>query len=108
MTSYEKQQCENIITKAKTLAGLKGSNLTLATIMTDMTIEIGYVFGYDVSSKMPSDLKENIFSYSAGSTANKLLTGWIPFVGTAVNHASAALCTEECGWNAAKFFDSLD
>lgn len=107
MTSYEKQQCDRIISEAKIKAGIKGSNLSLATIMTNMIIKIGYVFGYDVSQNMPSDLKAEIFAYSVGSTANKVLTGWIPFVGKAVNHSSVALCTEEVGWNAAKYFDSL-
>lgn len=107
MTTYQKQQCESIINAAKIKAGIKGSNLSLSVLMTNMVIEIGYVFGYDVSHNMPSDLKTEIFSYSVGSTANKFLTGWIPIVGKAVNHSSAALCTEECGWHAAKFFDAL-
>ncbi len=47
------------------------------------------------------------FAYSADSSANKLLTGWIPILENAVNHANVALCTEECGWNAVYFFDSL-
>lgn len=107
MTAYEKQRCESIIEAAKIKAGISGSNLSLSALMTNMVIEIGYVFGYDVSRNMPSDLKGEIFSYSVGSTANKVLTGWIPFVGKAVSHTSAVVCTEECGWNAAKYFDSL-
>lgn len=68
-----------------------------------MVIEIGYVFGYDVSQNMPSDLKTEILAFTVGSSANRLLTGWIPIVGKAVNHSSAALCTEEVGWKAANF-----
>ena len=75
--------------------------------MRNMVIEIGYVFGYDVSQNMPSDLKTEILAFTVGSSANRLLTGWIPIVGKAVNHSSAALCTEEVGWKAAIFFDSL-
>lgn len=69
-----------------------------------MVIEIGYVFGYDVSQNMPSDLKTEILAFTVGSSANRLLTGWIPIVGKAVNNSSAALCTEEVGWKAANFF----
>ena len=57
-----------------------------------MVIEFGYVFGYDVSQNMPSDLKTEILAFTVGSSANRLLTVWIPIVGKAVNHSSAAHC----------------
>ena len=75
--------------------------------MTNMCVEIGYVFGYDVSGNLPSDLKVKIFAYTTGSSINKLLTDWIPGLGVAVDRSSAVLCTEEVGWDAASYFDSL-
>ena len=38
--------------------------------MRNMVIEIGYVFGYDVSQNMPSDLKTEILAFTVGSSAN--------------------------------------
>ncbi len=107
MTSSQKRQCESIISNAKIKAGAVGSNFSLlSTILTDMVVEIGKVFGYNVRNNIPSDLKVEIFSYTLGSSANRLLTSWIPGVGKVVNHASAAMVTEEVGSHAIEYFNS--
>lgn len=107
MTFWQEQQCEEIISRTKIKAGINGSNIYLSQILTNMVIEIGEVFGYDVSNNIPSDLKIEIFAATAGSGMNKLLTGWIPVVGKAVNHASASMMPEEVGQHAVEYFDSL-
>lgn len=107
MTYSEKAQCEEIISNAKIRAGITGSKVSLSTIMKNMVVEIGFVFGYNVQNNIPSDLNTEIFSYTLGSSANKLLTGWIPILGKAINHSSAVICTEEVGWHAAEYFESL-
>ena len=106
MTGYQKAQCEEIIERYKIQSGIKGSKMSLSDLMTDMVVEIGEVFGFCVRYNMPSELRTYIFSYTVGSAANRFLTGWIPFVGTAVNHASAAVCTAEVGEEAVKYFDA--
>ena len=107
MTSRQQSKCADLISQYKLKAGVHGSNLGLSKIMTNLVVEIGYVFGYDVSGGLPSDLQIIVTSYSLGSGANKLLTGWIPVVGKAVSHVSAAGCIEEVGNEAIKFFDAL-
>ena len=57
MTFWQEKQCEEIISRAKFEAGINGSNANLSNILTDMVIEIGEVFGYDVSNNIPSDLR---------------------------------------------------
>lgn len=107
MTSWQKNQCDAIISKAKAKAALNGSNANLSNILTNMVIEIGEVFGYDVRGNIPSDLKADIVCYTTGSAINRLLTGWIPGVGKAVNHASAACMPDDVGQHTINYFDSL-
>ncbi len=107
MNFWQEKQCEEIISRAKLKAGINGSNMNLKNILTDMVIEIGEVFGCDVSDNIPSDLKSEIYAYTAGSAINKLLTGWIPGVGKVVNHASASVMPDDIGEHAIQYFDSL-
>ena len=107
MYSWQRSQCDEIIAKYKARAGIHGSNFGLSSLVTDMCVEIGYVFGYDVSGGLPSELREKVFANAVGSGANKLLTGWIPLVGKAVSHASSAMLTEDIGKDAVRFFDAL-
>lgn len=107
MNFWQEEQCEKIISKAKLKAGANGSNMNLSNILTNMVIEIGEVFGYDVRGNIPSDLKTEIYAYTAGSAINRLLTGWIPGVGKAVNHVSASVMPDDVGKHAIQYFDSL-
>lgn len=107
MNFWQEEQCEKIISRAKLKAGANGSNMNLANILTNMVIEIGEVFGYDVRDNIPSDLKAEIYASTAGSAINRLLTGWIPGVGKAVNHVSASVMPDDVGKHAIQYFDSL-
>ncbi|MCM1220275.1 MAG: hypothetical protein NC548_37890 [Lachnospiraceae bacterium] len=109
MTYSQKRKCESIIDKAKMRAGLNGSNSNLKSILTDMIVEIGYVFGYDVRGNIPSELKVDLFAYTFGSSANTFLAGLIPIPGVkkGMSHLSASCMPDDVGKHAMEYFDSL-
>ena len=116
MTDSQKTKCHAIIHGAAASAGAIGAGLAQAIVVHDylaiapiqigMVIALGQVFGISVDKGTAEGLLKAGMATYMGQFAVKLLVGWIPGVGNAINAGVAAAITEGIGWQIAKKFEA--
>jgi uncharacterized protein (DUF697 family) len=118
-TNLDKDQrtkCNVIIHAASAAAGGVGTglaqipladNVLIAPIQVTMIVSLGGVFGIRVSESMAKGIISTLAAGFIGRGVSQILIGWVPFLGNAVNTATAAGITEAIGWTAAKHFSQL-
>lgn len=113
--SKKRKQCKVIIHGAASAAAGVGAgfaqipladNVVLTSIQIPMIISIGKVFDVEVSKSAATAFLSSAAAVVAGRSVSQVLWGWIPFVGNAINTATAAGLTEMIGWMAVKEFSS--
>lgn len=87
------------------LAQLPLADSALITpIQVAMIIALGKVFDQEISKAAATAILGGASAALAGRGLSQLLVGWIPFVGNAINTATAAGVTEAVGWIAVDNF----
>ncbi len=113
MDSYHKSKCHKIIHTAAAsasaialgLAQIPGSDtIPITAIQVGMIIELGSVFGMDISEAAAKSILGAGLAAIGGRTVSQFLVGWIPGWGNAVNATTAFTITETLGWKVANDF----
>lgn len=115
LTKEQKIKCNGIIHTASVAAGGVGTglaqiplsdNAVIIPIQITMITSLGSVFGIRVAEGVAKGIIGGATASIIGRAAVQILVGWVPFVGNAINTATAAGVTEAIGWMAvAHFFD---
>ena len=107
MTENEKSQCDTIIHAAAVagagvasgLAQLPGAdNALLVPIEIGMILSLGGVFKIDLTESAAKSILGGYVATMVGRGVSQALFGWIPFIGNALNAATAASVVEMLGW----------
>ena len=115
MTREQYKKCNAIIHSASVAAAGVGTGLAqipladsavLCGIQTAMIIELGQVFGIQVTETMAKAGIASAGTAAAGRMITQILWGWIPVVGNAINATTAGGLTEAIGWLMTKEFVS--
>lgn len=100
-------ECHAIIHAASTLAAGAGAGMApvpmpdaaiIIPIQVGMIISLGRVFGIELTESTAQALATANLAAITGKTLVKLLTGWIPGIGSIINAGTAATLTESLGW----------
>ena len=114
MTDEQKEKCHVIIHGASTGAGAVGAgmaqlpmadNAVIVPIQVGMVLALGKVFNVELTEAAGKGVVLGMAATFVGRAASQVLLGWVPFLGNAVNAATAAGLTEAMGWGVAKKFD---
>jgi len=114
MTDEQKEACHVIIHGAATAAGATGAGLAqlpltdsavIIPLQVAMIIALGKVFEIQLTEGAAKGMALAATAALVGRAASQILVGWIPFLGNAINAATAAGITEALGWTIAKEFD---
>lgn len=113
MDKDQKNKCNAIIHGASVAAGGVGTgmaqipladNAVITPIQIGMIIALGKVFGQEVSKSAATAILGGMAASFIGRGVSQVLVGWVPFLGNAVNTATAAGITEAIGWTVADNF----
>ncbi len=108
-----KKQCMTIIHGASVACGGIGTglaqvpladNVAITPIQVGMIIALGKVFGLSITKSAARGIISGAGAALIGRGVSQVLWGWIPFVGNAINTATAAGLTEAIGWMAVDQF----
>lgn len=100
-------KCNAIIHGASVAAGGVGigmaqiplaDNAVITPIQIGMIIALGKVFDQEVSKSAATAILGGMAASFVGRGISQVLVGWVPFLGNAVNTATAAGITEAIGW----------
>lgn len=100
-------KCNVIIHGASVAAGGVGTgmaqipladNAVITPIQIGMIIALGKVFDQEVSKAAATAILGGMAASFIGRGVSQVLIGWVPFLGNAVNTATAAGITEAIGW----------
>ena len=103
----QRNKCNAIIHGASVAAGGVGAgmaqiplpdNTVITPIQIGMIIALGKVFDQEVSKSAAIAILGGMASSFIGRGVARVLVGWVPFLGNAVNTATAAGITEAIGW----------
>lgn len=109
----EKKQCMTIIHGASATCGGLGTgmaqipladNAVITPIQISMIVALGKVFGLSITKAAARGIIVGAGASLIGRGVSQLLWGWIPFIGNAINTATAAGLTEAIGWMAVDQF----
>lgn len=76
----------------------------IVPVQIGMIVGLGEVFELNITESAAKSIIASAGATLAGRTASQFLVGWIPFIGNAINTATAAGVTEAIGWIAVKNF----
>ena len=79
-------------------------NAVLAPIQVAMIVSIAKVFDQNIGEGVARGLLSTFAATFVGRGVTQVLFGWVPFMGNALNSATAAALTEAIGWMAADHF----
>jgi len=113
MTNKQNSKCHKIIHSAAAAAGAIGAigvvpmsdAIPLAAIQLKMIHSLAEVFGLSMSDKEARAALEVAMASAGGRQLAKLLTCWVPGLGSLVSGSTAAGITEAIGWRMASEFD---
>ena len=120
ITEEQKKKCHTIIHTHAGMCGGVGTgmaqipladNAVITPIQIAMIIELGLVFDQKIGKAVAQSILSGASASLVGRGITQVLWGWIPFVGNAINTATAAGLTEAIGWMAVdrfskeKFYD---
>ena len=112
----QKKKCQKIIHTASVAAGGAGTGLSqipladtavITPIQITMIISLAAVFGIRLTEGAAKGVLASASTSFVGRGVSQVLVGWIPFIGNAINTATAAGLTEAVGWMAASHFFCL-
>lgn len=113
MNKDQKNKCNAIIHGASVAAGGVGTgmaqipladNAVITPIQIGMIVALGKVFDQEVSKSAATAILGGMAASFIGRGVSQVLVGWVPFLGNAVNTATAAGITEAIGWTVADNF----
>ena len=102
-----------IIHTASTASGAVGAGLAqlpltdhavIVPIQVTMVVSLGKVFEVEITEAAAKGIALGMVGMYVGRAASQVLLGWIPFLGNAINAATAAGLTEAMGWAIAEKF----
>ena len=114
MTTDQREKCHLIIHGASTAAAGVAAGLAqlpcadaalIVPTQIAMVVAIGRVFGVHISDSVGKGLVTSMAGMWLGKGIVSVAIGWVPFLGNAVNAATAAGITEAMGWIVADKFD---
>lgn len=79
-------------------------NAVLVPIQVAMIVSIAKVFDQNIGEGVARGLLSTFAATFVGRGVTQVLFGWVPFMGNALNSATAAALTEAIGWMAADHF----
>lgn len=87
------------------LAQIPGSDaVAIIPLQTAMIMGIARAHGVPANKQLAIDILLTSGAKIVGRSMSRLLVGWIPGIGNAINAATAAALTEAIGWAAHKYF----
>lgn len=108
-------KCYAIIHGASVAAGGVGAagaqipmadNAVITPIQVGMVIGLAKVFDRNLTKEAALGILKGATASFIGRSVSQIVVGWIPFLGNAINTATAAGLTEAVGWmSAAQFYD---
>jgi uncharacterized protein (DUF697 family) len=117
MTSDQRDKCHAIIHGASVSgAGIAAAmaqapgtdNIPLTAIEIAMVIALGQVFGISITESGAKSIIAGYLGTIIGRGVFQFAIGWVPFLGNAVNAATAAGVIETLGWAVATDFANRD
>jgi len=114
LTDNQRNKCHAIIHGASTAAALAGGgfaqlpgadSIVIVPIQIGMIVSLGAVFGVKLTESAAASTLGTATATLVGRGISQFLVGWIPFIGNALNAATAAGVTETIGWSVAASFD---
>lgn len=79
-------------------------NAVLAPIQIAMIVSVAKVFDQNIGEGVARGLLSTFAATFVGRGVTQVLFGWVPFMGNALNSATAAALTEAIGWMAVDHF----
>lgn len=115
MTPSQRESCHIVIHSASAAAAAIGGGMAqlpvadsalLVPLQVTMIVSLGAVFDVHVTDSAAKGIALGMAGMYVGRAVTQVLVGWIPFVGNAINAATAGAITEAMGWAVAEKFSS--
>ena len=114
MTKEQSKQATAIISSAAVsaaaISGLSSQipladNVVLSGVEITMTINLGKVFGREISNSLAWSIILSQLGTLTGKAVSQLLMSWIPGIGNITNAITSVGVIETLGWSIVDYFD---